>query len=130
MRAGYWIGVGVGQTILRSMRKMIRLCARPMWPFGATWYILVFGQALGGMHAFPKVTHGEPKCIPCHFGSRFSKRIFLFDPPTRAMWATSAACKVKRKRAAGVVGARASVESCNSGGPMQPSGVPACGTRR
>ena len=78
MRTGYWIGVEVVQTILRSMRKMIRLCARPMWPFGATWYILVYGQALGGMHAFPKVPHGEPKCIQCHFGSRLSIESSLF----------------------------------------------------
>ena len=55
---------------------------------------------------------------PMPFWLKILGENFSFDPPTRAMWATSAACKVKRKRAAGVVGARASVESCNSGGPL------------
>ena len=31
-------------------------------PLRATWYILVFGQALGGMPSFPQGTLSEPKC--------------------------------------------------------------------
>ena len=45
---------------------------------GATWYILVFGQALGGMPSFPKVPHGLPKCIYCHFGSRLLEESTCF----------------------------------------------------
>ena len=31
-------------------------------PLSATWYILVFGQALGGMPSFPQGSLSEPKC--------------------------------------------------------------------
>ena len=61
------------------------MCALPWVPPGATWYILVYGQALGGMHAFPR---GDPmdgqNASNAILAQGSQLRAADFDPPTRA----------------------------------------------
>ena len=58
-------------------------------PLSATWYILVFGQAVGGMPSFPQGALSEPKCDLSPFWLKGLIISQVFSPPALTMWVLS-----------------------------------------